>query len=122
DAAVDVDRGVHLGVAGIGDRNLFVASAVGSEHIGDRADQLTALGVAERAQTALAVLARVIERAPEIDALGRHRRELVALDRIDGPRLDALPAHPMPGQIALELLCTHGLLPGMGTYFLWSCP
>src|SRR5262249_38257911 len=98
-------------VARVGDGDLFVAGTVASQHVGNRADQLTALGVAERAQTALAVLARVIERAPEIDALGGGRRELVALDRIHEPCLDALPAHPTPGQIALELLCTHrGLL------------
>jgi len=36
DAAVDVDRRVHLGVAGVGDRDLLVAGAVGDEHVGDR--------------------------------------------------------------------------------------
>ncbi len=46
DAAVDVDRRVDLGVAGIGDGDRLVARAVGGQDIGDRADQLGPLGIA----------------------------------------------------------------------------
>ena len=66
DAAVDVDRRVDLGVAGIGDGDLFVARAVGDEHVGDGAQQLGAFGVIERAQGRPAALARV-RAAPPCD-------------------------------------------------------
>ena len=42
DAAVDIDRGVDLGVAGIGDGDRFVARALGRQHVGNGADQLGA--------------------------------------------------------------------------------
>ena len=87
-----------------GDGDIFVARAVGDQRVGHGADELTALGVAQVSQGALPVLARECERPLEIDALGRNRRQLVALDRIDQPGLDPLPAQPTTGQIALEIL------------------
>ena len=113
DAAVDVDRGIHLGVAGIRDGDFLVARAVGDEHVGDRADELAALGVGHAAQAALPLLARELERALEIDALGRDRRQLVALDRIDERGLDAFAPHPTSRQIAFEIFRRrgHGVLP-----------
>ena len=104
DAAVDVDRRVGLGVAGIGDGDLFVAGAVRRQHVGDGADELAALGIAQRSQTGLALLARECERAVEVGTLGRNRGELIAVNRIDEPGLDPLPAHPATGQIAFEML------------------
>ena len=103
DAAVDVDRRVGLGVAGIGDGDVLVTRAVGDEHVGHGADQLAALGVAHRSQTALPLRAGEFERRLETHALGRGRRQLVPLDRVDQPGLDAFPAHPTARQIALEM-------------------
>jgi hypothetical protein len=68
DAAVDVDGRVHLGVAGIGDGHIFIASAVGDQHVGDGADELAALGVAQVPQPALAFAAGEFERTFEIEA------------------------------------------------------
>src|SRR5262249_45514892 len=99
DATVDVDRRIRLGVAGIDDGDVFVARAVGDQHVGDSTDELAALGVAQTAQAALPVLAREVERSFEIDAFGRDRRQLVAFDRIHQPGLDPLPAQPTTGQI-----------------------
>jgi len=63
DAAVDIDRRVRFGVAGIGDGDLFVARAVRGEHVGNGAEQLCPLGVAHGAQAALAVLAGKFQRS-----------------------------------------------------------
>src|SRR5215831_9749928 len=104
DAAVDVDRRVRLGVAGIGDGDLLIARAVSDQHVGHGADELAALGIAQASQAALPLLAREFERSFKIDALRRNRRQLVAFDRIDQPGLDPLPAQPTTGQIALEIL------------------
>src|SRR5262249_28767729 len=45
--------------------------------------------------------------------LGRDRRQFVAVDRIDKPRLHALPAHPAAVEIAFQIFGgrTHGLTP-----------
>ena len=104
DAAVDIDGRVGLGVAGIGDGDVLVARAVGGQHVGHRAHELAALGIAHVAQAALPLLACEGERCLEIDAFGRDRRQLVPFDRVDQPGLDAVPAHPAARQIALEML------------------
>ena len=74
DAAVDVDRRVRLGVAGIGDGDLLIARAIGNQHVGHGADEVAALGVAQVSQAALPLLAREFERSFEIDAIRRNRR------------------------------------------------
>ena len=68
DAAVDVDRRVRLGITGIGDGDVLIARAVGDQHVGDGADELAALGVAQVPQPALAFAAGEFERAFEIEA------------------------------------------------------
>ena len=103
DPAVDIDGGIGLGVAGIGDGDVFVAHAVGDKHIGHRADELAPLGVAHRSQTALPLRAGEFERGREIDALARRHRQLIPFDRVDQPGLDAFPAHPTARQIALKM-------------------
>src|SRR5262249_60219748 len=108
DAAVDVDRPVCLGVAGIGDGDRFIARAVRDQDVGNCADELSSLGIAQPPQRALAFAAREFKRALKVEALRRHGRQLIACDRIDERGFDALPALPPAGQIALERLWRRG--------------
>ena len=101
DAAVDVDRGVDLGVAGIGDRDPFVFRAVGDEHVGDGADELRPLGIAHAAQRPLPLPAGESERAFEIDALGRHGRELVVEALVSGDVVGELTAQAIAVAVAM---------------------
>src|SRR5207248_7113605 len=113
DTAVDVDRRVRLGVAGIGDGDGFIARAVRDQDVGDYADELSSRGIAQPPQRTLAFAAREFERTLKVEALRRHGRQLIARDRIDERGFDALPALPAAGQKALERLWRrgHGSLP-----------
>src|SRR5262249_57598284 len=93
-----------LGVAGIRDGDIFIARAIGDQHVGYSADELAALGVAQASQAPLPLLAREFERSFKIDALRRNRRRVVAFDRIDQPGLDSLSAHPTAGPVVAEIL------------------
>jgi hypothetical protein len=97
DAAIDVDRRVRFRVAGIGDGDRFIPCAVCGEHVGDGADELGSLGVAQATQAALAFSAREFERSLEIETFCRNGRQLVAGDGIDEGGLVALPTLPTTG-------------------------
>ena len=112
DAAVDVDRSVGFGVAGILDGDGFVFGAVGRERIGDRAKQLRALGIAQRAQGPLPLLACEGERALEVDALGGGGGDHLAAHRVNQRSLDPIPARPAPRHVAVKRLRIHGWHPG----------
>jgi hypothetical protein len=104
DAAVDIDRRIALGIAGVGNRDLLVTGAVRREHIGDGTDKLCPLGVTHATQVPLPAPARKRERAFEIEALRGHRGELVAFDGIAKACLDTLSTHPTAGEITFKRL------------------
>src|SRR5262249_50042233 len=105
-AAVDVDRGVDLGVARIALRDPEILVAIGDEDLGDLAEEGRALGEAQLAQIGPADAPRVVERRAVIDAVGGGARELVARDRIDERRAGAPALGPLAGDVILEL---HGV-------------
>ena len=82
DAAVDVDGGVGLGVAGIGQRGLEIAVAVGAKGVGDFLEQPGALSEAQSAQRRPSGLARIVHGGADVDALARCPRQLIAQHRI----------------------------------------
>ena len=110
DAAVDVDRGVDFGVAGIRDRDRFIFRAIGDQHVGDRADQLGALGKGQRTQGRPAALARMIERGFQIEAARARGRQHIAMHRIDQFGLDTFAAPPRAREVALQYFA-HDLSP-----------
>ncbi len=112
DAAVDVDRGVDLGVAGIRDRDAFILGAVGGEHIGDGAEQFRPLGVVQCGERGVAVPAREGEPTFEIDPLGGRGGDHLAAHRIDQRGFDTLPARPASRHVAVKRLRIHGISPG----------
>ena len=82
-AAVDVDCRIRLCVAGIGDRNLFIARAVRRQHFRDRAEHLRTRGVIECAQRRATFLTREFQRAVEVKTAPADCRQHCAVRRID---------------------------------------
>jgi len=77
-------------------------SSLRRQHVGDPAEHLGALRVAQRAQRGPPDLAGVAERALDVQPDGARARHDLAGRRIDQRRTLTLASDPPPGQIALE--------------------